>query len=208
MPLTKRNQTRKIGNFRSGKTESDWRRTIRKELGKAERLVVLGIGNAQRGDDAAGTLFIRRLEGELARRRPRSSGSAPGADAARPGLKKPSLLELRVLDAGAAPENVTGLIRGFRPTHVLIIDAAAGNHRPGTIFVMDKEKIRDEDISTHRLPLFHLVRYLEEGIGCRVILIGIEPKTTAWGTVVSPEVKAAAMQFAGWLRQILSAKRA
>ena len=192
----------------ASKAKSDWRKGVSRELAAAKRLFVLGVGNLQRGDDAAGSLFIRRLEGELARRKSRLAAPAAGPSASRADLKKSSLVDLQVLDGGAAPENVTGVIRGFRPTHVLIVDAAAGGHRPGTIFIMDRDKIREDDISTHRLPLFHLARYLEEDIGCRVILLGIELKAAGPGRPVSREVGAAASRLASWLGRVLPVQRA
>jgi len=192
----------------ASKAKSDWREGISRELAAAKRLFVLGVGNVQRGDDAAGSLFIRRLKGELARRKSRRAAPAAGSPASRADLKKSSLVDLQVLDGGTAPENVTGVIRGFRPTHVLIVDAAAGGHRPGTIFIMDRDKIREDDISTHRLPLFHLARYLEEDIGCRVILLGIELKAAGPGRPVSREVRAAASRLAAWLGRVLPVQRA
>jgi hydrogenase 3 maturation protease len=159
--------------------DADWRGAISKELKKAERLFVLGVGNRRRGDDAAGSLCVRLLSKQMA--------------------KKGAAREIRVLDAGETPESTTGLIREFRPTHVLIIDAAVGGHRPGTIFLIDREKISREDISTHRVPLLHLVRYLEETIGCRVVLVGIEPQEIAWRRPVSVAVREAAARLAAWL---------
>jgi hydrogenase 3 maturation protease len=140
---------------------------------------MLGVGNRRRGDDAAGSLCVRLLKKQMA--------------------KKGAAREVRVLDARETPESATGLIREFRPTHVLIIDAAAGGHQPGTVFLIDKRKIAQEDISTHRIPLAHLVRYLEVSIGCRVILIGIEPEEVGWGKPVSAPVRKAAARLAAWL---------
>jgi hydrogenase 3 maturation protease len=79
-----------------------------------------------------------------------------------------------------------------------------GGQRPGTISLVDKKKIRQEDVSTHRLPLSLLVRYLEETIGCRVIVVGIEPKDVAWGKPASAAVRTAAARLAAWLAGILT----
>ena len=187
--------------------ERDWRGDISRELKKAERLFVLGVGNRQRGDDAAGSLCVRLFKKGVAWRKRRAE--ALPLESVRPlrTLSNGASLELQVLDAGEAPESATGLIREFRPTHVLIVDAAVGGHQPGTIFIFDKEQIRQEEISTHRLPLFHLVRYLEKSLGCRVILVGIEPKGVAWGKPISAAVRAAAAHLAAWLGEILTAQR-
>jgi hydrogenase 3 maturation protease len=186
---------------------SNWSREISRKLKGAERLFVLGVGNRRKGDDAAGSLCIRLLAREVTRRK--RSPSAGGEESGRPRAspRKPPALEFQVLDAGETPENATGLIRDFRPTHVLIIDAALGGFQPGTINVIDKEKIGDEDISTHRIPLVHLVRYLEESVGCRVIPVGIEPATLAWDEPVSPAVRKAASELAVYLSQMATRPR-
>jgi hydrogenase 3 maturation protease len=195
-----------------------WRARLARELRSAGRLVVLGVGNEDRADDGAGSLCARLLERKL--RHPSGSESASGAQnvskkmqidakkmqkntfeagvAARsqlaPGGSAAPIVQ--VLDGGDAPENATGAIRRFRPTHVLIIDAAAGGREPGSIFFISRKKIPDEDISTHRIPLSRLVRYLEESIGCRVLVVGIEPRDTAWGKPPSPAARKAAAELA------------
>jgi len=183
-------------------SRADWRSALSKELMGTERLFVLGVGNPRKGDDAAGSVFARRLMRELAPKK--RSAPAGSSGSGRPGGKAGKLrpFEVQVLDAGESPENATGRIREFRPTHVLIVDAALGGLVPGTIFLIDKKKIAQEDISTHRIPLVHLVRYLEESIDCRVTLTGIEPQEIAWGKPVSPAVKAAAARLAAWLARL------
>jgi hydrogenase 3 maturation protease len=116
--------------------------------------------------------------------------------------KRRAFEELQVLDAGEAPENATGVIRRFGPTHVLIVDAAIGGHEPGSIFVVDRRKIRQDDPSTHRIPLIHLVRFLDRSVKCRVIVVGIEPRVIAWNRPMSPAVKTAAARLARTLLQV------
>jgi hydrogenase 3 maturation protease len=186
--------------------KAGWRETVSRELRNAGRLFVLGVGNRRKGDDAAGSLCVRLLRREMAvRMRP----GAKGAQLARrsPVFRKGLAPEVRVVDAGEAPENATGEVRKFAPTHVLIIDAAVGGHRPGTVFVVDRRKIRQEDVSTHRLPLSLLARYLEKSFGCRVILLGIEPREVGWGKPVSAVVEASAARLAAWLAGILRSHR-
>jgi len=70
----------------------------------AERVAVMGIGSRLRGDDAAGLLTAALLRRALARQQV--------------GVKT------LVVSGDTAPENVTGEIKKFRPTHLLILDAA------------------------------------------------------------------------------------
>jgi hydrogenase 3 maturation protease len=149
----------------------------------------MGVGNRRKADDGAGCLCIRILQQKL---------------------RKRALEDVQILDAGEVPENATGIIRRFSPTHILIIDAAVGGHEPGRVFAIDRRKIRRNDLSTHRIPLVHLVRFLEQSMKCRAILVGIEPQVIAWNQPMSPAVKAAAAGLAGALLEIweeIAAKR-
>ncbi len=159
----------------------DWRNRLSRELSKAGRLFILGVGNRRKADDGAGCRCVRILQQKL---------------------RKRALEDVQILDAGEVPENATGIIRRFGPTHVLIVDAAVGGHEPGRIFVVDRRKIRRDDLSTHRIPLVHLVQFLEQSVKCRVILVGIEPRVIAWNQPMSPAVKAAAAGLARTLLQI------
>jgi hydrogenase 3 maturation protease len=162
----------------------DWRDRLSTELSKARRLFILGVGNRRKADDGAGSRCAGLLKLEL---------------------RKGALENIQVLDAGEVPENATGLIRRFGPTHVLIVDAAVSGHEPGRVFVVDRRRIPRDDLSTHRIPLIHLVRYLEQSVRCRVIVVGIEPRVIAWNQPMSPPVKAAAAELARVLFRIWAA---
>jgi hydrogenase maturation protease len=145
----------------TGKTSSEgksksWRARLVREIRPAMKISILGAGNAQRGDDAAGLEAVEILTDRLAR----------SPDTGRP---------IQILKTFEAPENYTGAVRSFGPDLVILVDAAAAGTPPGTIFVVDPASIGADDISTHRIPLSAFVRFLEEDIGCRVLVIGIEP---------------------------------
>jgi hydrogenase maturation protease HycI len=144
------------------------------------------VGNEERGDDAAGVLCLRRLGGLLKRKERR---------------------DLLLLEGGAAPESMTGAIRSFGPDRVLILDAVLGGRKPGAVFPFDPEQIAEEEPTTHRLPLSHLVRYLKESIGCRVTCLGIQPRTLEAGCPVSPSVNLAALRLARSLASLWKRNR-
>ncbi len=114
------------------------------------RLAVVGIGNELNGDDAAGVLVARAL---------------------RTGLNDRFL----AIEAGVAPENFTGMLRRFRPDLVLLVDAADLGKLPGTVAWVNSQDAGGWSGSTHTLPLSVLARYLEEELGCQVVLVGIQP---------------------------------
>ncbi len=154
-----------------------WKKHLADALADVERLVVLGVGNTDRADDAAGVHAAEVL-------------------AKRVGDGLPNL---SVLLGHGVPENFTGKIREFRPSHVLIIDAAAGGFRPGTRHIVDPHQIAQDDVSTHRTPLSTLAEFLERTIGCRVVILGIEPERLTPGDALTPRVKTAAARAADHL---------
>jgi hydrogenase 3 maturation protease len=145
-----------------------WQNQLTKKFSNAQRVCVIGVGNRDKGDDAAGTICAEMLAERLKRRS-----------------------NIKVIDSGEVPENFTGEIRKFKPTHTVIIDSTIAGKKPGTIFLVDSRKIADTDVSTHRLPLSMLVRFLEESVGCDVIMIGIEPERIELNEPVSSAVKKA-----------------
>lgn len=135
--------------------------------GKPPRVAIVGIGNNLRNDDAAGMLVARELlHRECA------------ADVSR----------LLVIQAGHAPENVTGELRSFAPEIILLIDAAEMRDIPGAICWVPIQSIEGMSASTHSLPLSMLARYLTLELNCVVALIGIQPKSNDVGEIVSAEV--------------------
>lgn len=155
-----------------------WKARLAKELGQPQKLAVLGVGNVSRGDDAAGVRAAEALFDLVAPR-------------ANPRLK--------IFIACDAPENFTGAVRDFGPSHVLVIDAAAAGFRPGTVFLPDSAQIPDEEISTHRTPLSTLAAYLEKTVGCRVVVLGIEPQVFVLGAPLSPSVRKAVKRVVDYL---------
>ena len=137
------------------------------ESGKFPRIAIVGIGNTLRSDDAAGMLIARAL-----------SQRECAADAT----------HLLICEAGHAPENRTGELRKFAPGLVLLIDAADMGKEPGTVAWISEEDIDGMSASTHSLPLSMLAKYLTLELGCKVILLGVQPASNEVGEIVSAEV--------------------
>jgi hydrogenase 3 maturation protease len=146
----------------------DWREKVSSFLTPADRLVIIGIGNHEKGDDGAGIKCADGLKSLMGNDLPH---------------------HVRIINAGVMPENFTGDIRSFQAKRILIIDAVIAGHAPGTIFIIDPDRIVNEDVSTHRMPLSMLYRFLEESIGCHVLMIGIEPEKVDLDTILSKNVQ-------------------
>jgi hydrogenase 3 maturation protease len=98
---------------------------------------------------------------------------------------------LLVIEAEHAPENHTGRVRQFKPTLVLLVDAAQMNEPPGMIRWLAVEQLTGMSASTHTMPPYMLTRFLQAELGCEVALIGIQPADTTLGAPLSEEVKTA-----------------
>jgi hydrogenase maturation protease HycI len=141
-------------------------KTLSLWLDGASRVAVLGVGSDIRAD--AGLLIVKLLQESLS--------SIPND-------------RFAAFDGGAAPENLTGEIAKFKPSHVILVDAADFGARPGAVRIIAKDQIGGVSFSTHRLPLYILTVYLEASIGCRTMVIGIQPKSIEVMGKMSGEVE-------------------
>jgi hydrogenase maturation protease HycI len=137
---------------------------------KVERLSILGVGSDLRADDAAGVLVVRRLSKRLGEQ---YNG------------------RLQLVDGGPAPENCTGEISAFRPSHLLLIDAADLQKAPGTREWLPLEALNGAAFSSHTLPLAFIINYILQVAPCTVSVIGIQPADMTAFSPVSPAVKQA-----------------
>ena len=110
---------------------------------------------------------------------------------------------LSVVSGGEAPENFTGAIRAFAPSHVILLDAVDHGLPPGTAFVVDEGAITMGDMTSHRLPLKLLMSFLAASIPCRVILVGVQPRTLQPGKRLSSPVRRTVAPLAAFLAQAL-----
>ena len=148
-------------------------------LGGEKRLAVLAIGSDLRADDAAGILV-----GESIIKRNRSR-------------------RLKVFLGQTAPENLTGEIKRYKPSHLLIIDAADTANIPGTIDLIDPKIVGGISFSTHMMPLKIMVDYIRQSIKCKVMIIGIQPKVLAFGSRPSKPAMDSAREVAGAILSLI-----
>jgi hydrogenase 3 maturation protease len=128
--------------------------------------VIFTVGNAMRGDDAAGPLLAELLEAE----------PAAGWD---------------VIDGGASPENHTHRIRTLSPDLVLIVDAADMGLAPGEVRVLDEDCVAEHFlVTTHAIPLNFLIASLRETVP-DIAFLGIQPRDTTFLEPLTPAVRSA-----------------
>lgn len=144
------------------------------------KIAVLGIGSDLRGDDMAGMLAAERLN------KLDSAGSC-----------------FKVFLGGTAPENLTSEIKRFNPRHLIIIDSADTGREAGAVNAIEPDDIGGISFSTHSMPLNVMIEYLRPHVSGKVIVIGIQPKTLAFGASISKEVERSAVYIADTIKEIV-----
>lgn len=159
--------------------EGSAEKKLREWLSKAERVVIAGVGNSIRMDDFIGVKIVRDLQGKVSEK-------------------------VLLIECETVPESFLQQIIDFKPSHVLIIDAAVMGLKPGEYRFVKPEHLRVfPAISTHMLPLRVFCEYLANTTKARIALLLIEPKETDFGERLSPEVAAAEKQIADLLLALL-----
>ncbi|MDD5237441.1 MAG: hydrogenase maturation peptidase HycI [Candidatus Omnitrophica bacterium] len=144
------------------------KRKLKKSLKGAKKVAILGIGSELRSDDAAGVVISRKLQAYI---------------------KKMKIKALKVFLGQTAPENLTGEIKKFNPTHLVIIDAIDFQKKAGTISIADARREKGASFSTHRMPIKFITDYLYKSIACDTIIIGIQPESLEFCGGLSPKIQ-------------------
>jgi len=140
-------------------------------------VVIMGIGNPCRGDDAAGSLVVRQLR------------DLPGVCA---------------IDAQDVPENHWRQAVNHRPDTIVLIDTVNLDSAPGSIAVLDKDQIAGHWPSTHRMPISVLMSYFERETHAGIFLIAIQPRQTEFLQSVSADVQVSVAGVADVLNNVLA----
>jgi len=156
---------------------------IKKDLknwfAKADKVVVAGIGNPIRSDDYVGLKIVADLQGKVSE-------------------------SVCLLECETVPESYLLDIEQFKPTHVLLIDAAFLELKPGEARLVDAERMVDySTISTHALPLRIFCEYVKKATGAKIALLLVEPKNMEFGESLSVELEVAAEGLSKLLLELL-----
>jgi hydrogenase 3 maturation protease len=139
------------------------------------KVVVIGVGNSLRGDDAVGCHVANKLK------------------------ETPSL---SVIVAEEVPEDYFGLVTKLKPDTVVFIDAVDLGMQPGSIALVEKEEITGYLPTTHRMPLSILMSLLGQETGADVFLLAVQPDYTGFGFGVSREVELSGALLATAIEEI------
>ena len=122
------------------------------ELGK---VVIIGLGNSNRGDDGAGLYLLNQLR------------------------KNKQLQSVNILAVGRTPENYLEKITSIAPELVVFIDAIS-NARKNSIQLIDSDAIANKGFTTHSYSLTLVEDYLKNynDMEIRYLAIPVEEVAT------------------------------
>lgn len=168
---------------------SDLREQLRSCL--QGRVCLMGLGNVLYADDGLG---VRLAEAMATSAVPEPEFTTGNSDpAVRPGLGLRTLgWGLHCLVAGTNPERCLGRVaeRGF--DNLVFLDAVEFGGVPGSVILLDCEQMtsRFPQVSTHKISLGLLARWVEANGATKVWLLGVQPESLAPGAPLSPAVEA------------------
>ena len=150
---------------------------------KRTPVVIIGVGNLLMGDEGAGIHAVALLRG----------------------VAWPAGVE--VLDGGTAGVGLVHLIDGRRLA--VIVDCADFGGAPGEIRSFDAEALaRDErtEAGLHAVDLLTALALAKKTVAypARVVIVGIQPKSIAMGTQLSPEVQSALTRLPEMLKKLVA----
>ena len=157
---------------------------LRNRLKSAQRVAVLGIGSELSGDDAVGTMIAKELKAAH--------------------IKKKKTKSVKVFLGQTAPENLTGEIKKFKPTHLVIIDAVDFEGQAGAVKIIDTDKEMGPSFSTHKMPVHIIKDYLCNSIGCETIIIGIQPQSYDFFCSLSDKIQQSVKKLSIELKDALN----
>lgn len=135
---------------------------------RAPRIVVVGLGNLMRTDDAVGMLAAERLKQDA--RLPEG---------------------VTVVEGGTLGLDLLHPLQGA--THLLALDAIDAGEAPGTVLRFAGDGIADLPISksVHLLGFSDLIgaMRLTGDVPQEIVVLGVQPHTIAWGTRLTPTVE-------------------
>jgi len=159
--------------------KNDIEAELKKWLSNVQKVVVAGIGNSLRKDDFVGVEIVRKLQNRVSK-------------------------SVYLIECETVPESFIEPIAEFKPTHILIVDAAILNLKPGSSkFIMPSQMTKHPPISTHALPLRLFCEYLAKTTDAKIALLVIQPKDTSFGEGLTSKLRETASLLTNLLLRFL-----
>ena len=153
---------------------------LEKWFAGADRVVVAGIGNSIRRDDFLGVKIVQDMQGKVPK-------------------------NVCLIECETVPETFMPEIIDFKPSHVLLVDAALLGLKPGEIqLVFPEQVVAFPAVTTHFLPLRIFCEYITKMTGAKIAFLLVEPENTEFGEGLTPKVQAVADKLTGNLIDLLA----
>ncbi len=143
------------------------------------KIVIAGIGNPLRGDDAVGSFIAKSLRDKI---------------------------DAMVIDCEDSPERYLGKIIKYDPCTVLLIDAIDMNLEAGSVIFLEGKDLEVRKIYSHNPSLKLHVHFVSKNINARIYILGIQPESTKLGSPLSKKVLETAEILINLLKLHLNAK--
>jgi hydrogenase 3 maturation protease len=153
------------------------------------KIIILGVGNRMRGDDAIGSIVASELAAMI--QDPKFK------------LQDNNII---VFDTETTPENFIEKVVGLKPDRLIFIDACNFGGEAGEYKLFKEEKIKEIAyglLSTHTLPLVLTIELIKKQHNCKVSLLGIQPKQFNMGKDLSPEIVKVKNKIIEYLQSII-----
>lgn len=156
---------------------ADIRSNLLQWFSGAKRVVLVGVGNPLRMDDGVGVQVINLLKGKTSK-------------------------HVSLINSETVPEDFIEPILEFKPTHILIIDAALMETKSGSVKLYENWTEANVPISTHTLPIQIFCGYLFEATKAKIAMLLIQPENTDFGEGLTPLLEKTAKALTNVLLKI------
>lgn len=144
-----------------------------------DRVVIAGIGNPLRRDDFTGVAIVGHLKNIVSQ-------------------------SVYLIECETVPESFMEPIVKFKPSHILIVDAALLNLEAGVSKLVSPEELQERQVvSTHALPLRIFCQYLAQATEAKIALLLIQPKDVSFGEGLTHELENTVKRLSKLLSKIL-----
>jgi len=131
---------------------------------KANKIVVVGLGNHFCSDDRAGLMLFEKLK------------------------TFQQLQKAFFVEAGCNPENYLGIIIDRDPEMILFVDAAENKTNSDGISLYSADELEDKEFSTHAYSIGFIEKYIKMSIDADIHYLGINISNSRPGTQMSDKV--------------------
>ncbi|MHA1378423.1 MAG: hydrogenase maturation protease [Candidatus Helarchaeota archaeon] len=143
--------------------------TLKKKLDQNSRIAIVGIGNEFRYDDVAGFQVLKNL-------------------IKRSKIKNPTK-EILLVEGETAPHAKIIEIQDWKPTHLIMLDAADLRKPPGTVEFIEKYEMQKFSTTSHSGSKQILLDFLTASIkNLEIIIIGIQVEKIIFEKGISDNV--------------------